>query len=451
MAGNLVEALYSLTDAFFLGKLGAAEIAAASVSFNFVIIMIVVGTGLSNAGTTLIAQARGRGEPEAAKRYLNQTAGFLILASLGLSLMGVALSGPLLHLVGTPSAVFAFALVYLRIIFLGLPFSYCYFILQASMTAAGDAFSPLRVHLFAVGANVILAPFLIFGLGPFPRLGVAGAAIATVTAQGLGALLSMRILARGRHGLRLSLKDMRPELRTLALVAKIGLPSSMGMAFEAIGFTVLQGLVNRFGPSAIAAFGVGNRIISMVSLPAAGIAGATTALVGHAIGAGDIDRAHRVVRASLLACVVFLVPPLLLSVAWGGGLVRFFVDDPEAVRLGAVMFRIVSPSILVFGLFIVLTGAFQGAGATRVIMTLSIVRLWAIRVPLAWALVLLGGLGPVSIWYAMFASNAVVAFAGFLHYRAGRWTRALAPEPPRVKIAEIAVRGVDSHGSDRLN
>ncbi|HET7838931.1 MAG TPA: MATE family efflux transporter [Rectinemataceae bacterium] len=459
MAGSLVEALYNLTDAFFLGKLGAAEIGAPSIAFSFVVILIVVGSGLSSAGTTLIAQARGRGEAAAANRHLNQTAGFMLMASLALSVLGAPLSPLLLRLVGTPAEVFPYARSYLSIIFLGLPFSYCYFILQASMTAAGDAFSPLKVHLIAVGANVVLAPLLIFGYGPFPRLGVAGAAIATVLAQGLGAFLSLRILIRGRHGLRLRLQEMRPRLEAMALVAKVGLPSSAGMAFEAMGFTVLQGLVNRFGPAAIAAFGVGNRIIALVGIPSAAIGGATTALVGHAIGAGELDRAHSTVRSSLLLCAALLVPPLLLSVAYGPGLVRFFIADPEAMRLGGIMFRIVSPSVLVFGMFVVLTGAFQGAGDTRIIMLLSIVRLWVIRVPLAWALALYGGFGPLSIWYAMFVSNTVVALAGFLHYRAGRWTRALLPGPGDPgwkasrgpKMAELAVRSVDSNGSDRLN
>jgi putative MATE family efflux protein len=451
VAGSLVESLYNLTDAFFLGKLGTAEIAAPSIALNFVSILIVIGSGLSSAGTTLIAQAKGRGDAEAADRFLNQSAAFILLASLLLSVLGAAFAGPLLRLVGTPENVFGYARTYLTIVFLGIPFSYSYFVLQASMTAAGDAFTPLRVHLFAVGANVVLAPLLIFGLGPIPRLGVAGAAIATVASQAIGAFLSLRILAAGRHGMRLRLDAMRLRPESIALIARIGLPSSIGMCFEAVGFTVLQGVVNRFGPSAVAAFGVGNRLIALASLPAGAIAGATTALVGQALGAGDTSRARRVVRSALVACAVLLLPPLVLSAAFGGGLVRFFVADPEAIRLGSIMFGIVSPSVLVFGLFLVLTGAFQGAGATRIIMLLSIARLWAIRVPLAYGLVLLGGFGPAAIWYAMFASNAAVAVAGFLHYKAGRWTTALGQGPEGQNFAEIAVRGVDTIGSDRLN
>ena len=131
------------------------------------------------------------------------------------------------------------------------------------------------------------------------------------------------------------------------------------------------------------------------------------------------------VELGLVACLVFMTPLLVASVLWGGDLVRFFVDDPEAIRLGDIMFKITSPSVLMFGLYLVLTGAFQGAGATKVIMVLAIVRLWVLRVPLAYVLARLASAGPLSIWYAMFASNSLTALAGFIYYRRGAWLGAL--------------------------
>ncbi|MBL8966490.1 MAG: MATE family efflux transporter [Spirochaetaceae bacterium] len=426
MAGSLVETLYNLTDAFFLGKLGATEISAPSIAFPIVFFLIVFGSGLSGAGTTLIAQSKGRGDPKKMSFYLNQMVLILGVAALLLSLVGLVLSRPLLGLLKTPPEVFEAAASYLTIIFAGMPFMFAYFALQASFTAVGDSFTPLWVHLVAVGVNVILDPLLIFGLGPFPRLEVAGAAIATVLSQGVAAVISIAILARGRHGLRLSPGEMRPRADAVKLFLRIGLPSSVGQGLSALGFAVLQGVVNFFGASAIAAFGVGNRIISLFDIPAHGIASAATSLSGQALGARDEARAHRVVRVALVACLVFLTPPLVASFFFGGGLVRFFVNDAEAIRLGGIMFRVVSPSVLLFGLYLVITGAFQGAGATKIIMVLAVVRLWAIRVPLASLLAFGFGIGPVSIWYAMFVSNAVTALAGFVYYKKGSWQGALA-------------------------
>jgi putative MATE family efflux protein len=425
IAGSLIETLYNLTDAFFLGKLGSAQISAPSIAFSLMFFLIVFGMGFSGAGTTLIAQAKGRGDPKKMSFYLNQVTFLLVVVSLFLTLIGLLLARPLLGLLSTPKEVFGYTYTYLTICFLGVPFTFIYFALQSSFSAVGDSFTPLWVHLLAIGLNAVLDPLLIFGPGPLPALGVAGAAIATVVSQGLAAVLCLVILFKGKHGLRLNLADLRPRAEAQKLIIDIGLPSSFGQAVSSLGFTVLQGVVNVFGAPAIAAFGVGNRITGLFDIPARGIANAATALSGQALGAGDKGRAKRVVRVALIACLVTMTPLLVAAFFFGGDLIRFFVNDPEAIRLGDIMFKVTSPSVLLFGLFLVITGAFQGAGATKVIMVLSIVRLWAIRVPLAYLLAFVFKLGPLSIWYAMFASNCITALAGFQHYRGGRWLKAL--------------------------
>ena len=425
MAGSLVETLYNLTDAFFLGKLGAVEISAPSVSTSLVFFLIIFASGLSGAGTTLIAQVKGRGDEERMNFYMNQTAIILLAVSGILTLAGLVLSRPVLRLLNTPPAVLGPALTYLRIVFCGMPFMFTYFLLQSSFSAIGDTMTPLKVHLAAVLANLALDPILIFGFGPIPALSVTGAAIATVVSQGLGAFLSLRILLRGRSSLRLRRRLLRPDAKAAALILRIGLPSSIGQALSALGFTVLQGVVNLFGTGAIAAFGVGNRLIGLFDLPAHGLSVATTTMVGQALGARDEKSAARVVRAALRLCLFLVGPPLVASMFLGGHLVRLFVADPEAVAIGELMFQVVAPSVLFFCLYLVLTGAFQGAGDTRIIMILSIVRLWVVRVPLAYALAFLAGFGLSSIWIAMLASNLFTAVAGFAWFRGGKWRKAL--------------------------
>ncbi len=428
MIGSAIETLYNLTDAFFLGRLGTAEVGAPSIAFSIVFFLTIFGAGLSGAGTTLVAQSKGKGDEGKMNHYMNQTTSLLIAASLVLATFGAIVAAPLLRLLNTPDEVYGFALVYMRIIFTGIPFTFMYFALQSSFTAIGDSATPIKVHLLAVALNVALDPVLIFGLGPVPALGVAGAALATVAAQAVGAALSIAVLLRGRSGLRLSGAAMRPSVKSWGLLLKIGLPASVGQGLSAFGFTVLQGVVNTFGTAAIAAFGVGNRLMNMFDIPTHGIASATTSLVGRAMGARDDHAAKRVVRNALLMVVLFEVPLLALSVVYGGGLVRLFVVDPEAVRLGDLMFKVVSPSLLMFGLYFALSGAFQGAGDTKVIMVLSVFRLWIIRVPLAYLLAYRTTLGPLSIWIAMFASNFLTAGIGIVYFKTGRWKRALDPD-----------------------
>ncbi len=428
MLGSAIETVYNLTDAFFLGRLGTAQIGAPSIAFSIVFFLAIFGMGLSNAGTTLMAQSRGKGDPARMNHYMNQTASLLAVVSLVLAGLGFIVAAPLLGLLNTPSEVYGFALTYMRLVFLGLPFVFVYFCLQSAYTAIGDSATPIRIHLLAVGLNVILDPLLIYGPGPFPSLGVAGAAIATVVSQGVGALLSIAVLRSGKEGLRLTAREMRPTARSWGLLLRIGLPASIGQGMSAFGFTVMQGVVNTFGTSAIAAFGVGNRLMNMFDIPTHGIASATTSLVGRAMGARDHPKVSRVLRAALVLVVVLEVPLLVLSVIYGGGLVRLFVSDTEAIRLGDIMFKVVSPSLLMFGLYFALTGAFQGAGDTKVILILAIFRLWVIRVPMAYWLAFNTSLGPMSIWIAMFASNFLTASAGIVYFKLGRWKLALDPD-----------------------
>ncbi len=422
MAGSAIESLYNLGDAWFLGKLGTDAISAPSVAFSFVFMAIIGGAALSQAGTTLMAQARGAGDDALVKRYLNQAAGFLGLVSVVVALAGFLLARPALLLLDTPSSVMVHALPYLRVVMAGTPFMFAYFLLQSSFTAIGKTMVPLVVHLAAVLLNLALDPLFIFGVGPLPALGSTGAALATVISQGVAAAVSLRILTKGRDGLRLERALLRPRRADWTLLLRIGVPSSVGQGLSALGFTVLQGLVNGFGPAAIAAFGVGNRLINLFDLPAHGIANAVTTMVGQSIGAGDEEKARRVVRSGLFLVAAFLALPIAASMAWGGSLVRFFVDDPEAIRLGDLMFKVVGPSVFLFGLFFATTGAFQGAGATKPIMVLSVARLWVVRLPVAIALAR-AGVGPLSIWIAMFVSNFVIALAGILYYRSGRWLK----------------------------
>lgn len=299
MLGSAIEAVYNLTDAFFLGRLGAAEIGAPSIAFSIVFFLTVFGIGLSSAGTTLIAQSKGKNDPVKMNHYLNQMASLLMTTSIVLAIIGALIAPSLLRLLNTPPDIYGFALSYIRIVFLGIPFVFTYFTLQASFTAIGDSLTPVKVHLIAVAFNVILDPILIFGLGPVPALGVSGAAIATIVAQGLGAILSIVVLVRGRDELKLSRLELKPTLKSWGLLLRIGLPASVGQGLSSFGFTVLQGVVNIFGTSAIAAFGVGNRLFNMFNIPTHGIAGATSSLVGRAMGAKDTVLAKRVVLTRL--------------------------------------------------------------------------------------------------------------------------------------------------------
>ncbi|MFW5783091.1 MAG: MATE family efflux transporter, partial [Spirochaetota bacterium] len=210
-------------------------------------------------------------------------------------------------------------------------------------------------------------------------------------------------------------------------IVDIGLPSAIGQAVPAFGFTVLQGIVNTLGTGVVAAFGIGNRIVSLFNMPAIGFSQATTSIVGQRLGAGRKDQAITAVRQSVLTVFIFIATGMTLTFFFGSSFVRFFVDDPEVISHGRELFRILSPSVVIFALFMVTTGAFQGGGDTKPVMVLNVTRLWGIRVPLAYVLIMALGWGAPGIWWAMFASNLVTATAGFYWLSRGRWLHKIDP------------------------
>jgi putative MATE family efflux protein len=428
MASNLVQTLYNLADAFFLGKLGEAELSAPTIAFPIIFFLILFGIGFSMAGTTLIAQAKGKGDDGRVDFYLGQSAVILTVTSLLIAVTGVVVTEPLLRLLQTPQEVYVFTRDYTMIIFAGLPFMFGFLILQSAMQGIGRTMIPLWVQLGTVALNIALDPLLIFGFGFFPAWGVRGAAAATVIARGLSSVVALALLVRGRHGLRLQPVNMRPTWEAVRLFFRIGLPSSFGQALTALGFTVLQGIVNSFGAPVIAAFGVGNRLIGLFNMPALGISRAVTTLVGQNLGARDPEGAKRIVYTGALSIQVFLIPAMTLTFFFGGSFIRFFVNDLETIAYGAELFRIVAPSVVFFGFFHAFIGAFQGAGDTKPVMVLNVARLWLLRVPIAWLLAVVLGVGPEGIWWSMFISNSTAAAATIYWFGRGRWINALDPD-----------------------
>ncbi len=421
MLTNLLQMTYNLVDAWFLGRVGAAAVSAPAMSFSFIMFLAVFGIGFSMAGTTLVSQAHGAENGDRVNFYASQTV--TIVGSLGViaGIIGYFAAPMLLTLLQAPLEAFEYARVYMQIIFAGIPLMFFFFIMQALLHGLGDSVTPLKIQLGTVILNVILDPIFIFGFGPIPAMEVAGAATATVISRSIAAVVAIVVLVRGRHGITIVPAYLRVNRGALRQFIEIGLPNSLGQGISALGFTVLQGVVNGFGVAVVAAFGIAGRIISLFNMPAIGLSKATAALVGQERGADKPEQARRVVTLSVLSMLVLIVPGMTFTFFFGNSLVRFFVDDPAVIAHGATLFRIVSVSVIPFTLFTVFNGAFEGGGVTRPVMALNILRLWGLRVPLALLLSAHPRLGANGIWIAMFLSNVVTATAGFLWLRRGTW------------------------------
>ncbi len=427
MAGFALQSMYNLVDAIYLGRVSAAALAAPSIGLNILLFVIVFGMGFANAGSTLVAQSNGKGDRDRVDFYLGQTIALLLAMSLVIMSIGQLGLNGILRLLQVPPEVEGYTRQYLRILFMAVPFMYTTFAVRTALQGTGNGVTPLFIEGSTIILNIILDPILIFGFGPIPAMEVQGAAIATLISRAAAAGISLLVVARGRRGVQLHASNLRVEREAFNHYVRIGLPASLGQAVSALGFTVLQGVVNSMGTAVIAAFGVGNRVIGFFNMPAIGFGQATASMVGRSLGAGDQERARTVVRYSVATMAVFITTAMTVMFLWGNQVTRFFVNDPEVISHGALMFRIVSPSVILFILFTTINGAFQGGGDTKPVMILNMTRLWGLRVPLAFFLAFVIGAGPIAIWVSMFVSNFAVAIAAFGLLRSGRWMRALNP------------------------
>ncbi len=421
MVGNLLQSLYNLVDAYFLGKLGPNQLAAPGIVFPIIFFLIVFAGAFGMAGTTLISQSWGSGDSKKVNFYLGQTFTILMVFSIVVTVIGLLGADLFLEWLRVPQEIYPYAQVYLRIIFLGMPGMFVDFIFRSSLQGTGDSRTPLYVQLSTIGVNILLDWVLIFGIGPFPAMGVAGAALATIIARYLSAVISLAILIRFHPRIKLKKKHLRLTASSVKIYAKIGIPMAIGQGISTLGFAFLQGIVNINGAAAATAFTIGNRITNTFNMPAMGFSQACGVLVGRALGARDEHEAERIVRLGILSAGVFISIAMTLVFFYGEFFIKFFTDDPEVVNHGVMLFKILAPSIVVFNIFTILTGAFQGGGDTTPVMALNIGRLWGVRVPVAWLLSIYLGWGLTGVYWGMFLSNVLVFIASAIVYSTGRW------------------------------
>ncbi len=429
MLSFLLQTLYNLVDAFWLGKLGKTALVAPTITMNVMFIGLSLAMGLGAGGTTLVSQYRGAGRPEMMRRAGGQA--LLLLSGVGaaLAILGYLFSAQIIALLQTPADAVEPTLAYFRWFMAGLPFLFIFFVYQGINMGLGDSIGPLQVNAVSVLVNVVLDPLLIFGWGPFPELGVVGAAQATVMARMLAAGVGVHRLFRGDRGFRLHLSDIRWDTRLAGRILRIGLPVSVGQTATSLGFTLLMAIVNTFGSAVTAAFGVGHRIIHMAMVPAMGLSQANATAVGQNLGGDKPERAQQSVWAAALLIGAILLPITTLMFFFGAPISRLFIDDPEVVAYGRDLFQITSFSVFAFGFVMVMLGSFQGSGHTLPIMVLNMSRLWAVRIPAAYLLALALGMGPSGLWWAMFLSNTVTAIAAFIWFSSGSWKRKVIESP----------------------
>ena len=432
MIANLVQTLYNLVDAFWLGKVGKAALSAPTITFNVAFVLIAFSMGVSVGGSTLVAQFTGAKMEDDASTAAGTTITLMIALGILLGALGYVTAVPILKLLHTPQDAFVPTLRYMRVIFLGLPFMFAYMSFQGIVQGRGNTVTPMKIITFSLLLNALLDPLMIFGIG-MPKMGAMGAGLATVLARVLAVFLAFRYLFSEKSEIRLKPKNIKINWHMAGKIFRIGLPLSFGQMATSLGFTLLISIVNLFGTAVISAFGIGNRIISILNMPAMGFSQAATVMVGQNLGADNTKRAERVVWETVKVIAITLFSGATLTFLFGGYIVKFFINDPEVIKVGVNLFRIASYSIPFFGIMFAFNAAFSGSGHTTPILVLNTTRLWGIRIPLAYYLAIKKHIGPNGIFYAMVVSNVIIAFAAYLWFKKGTWKEKIIRKK-RVKI-----------------
>jgi putative MATE family efflux protein len=386
-------------------------------------ILIGLAAGATMATSVLVAQYYGAKSFDLMKRVVDNSISICLVLSLVLTTLGIIFSSFLLRLMDTPQAIFPMAASYLKISLAGIVLLYLMFTISSILRGIGDTVTPLMFMGTGIVVNAILDPLMIIGIGPFPRMGLNGAALASIISQAFSLALCLTYLRRKNHVIAVNFRKLIFDKHITWLIFKIGLPSTIQQSLVSIGQAFVTTFVNYFGASAIAAFGAAGRIDLVATMPAIAIGMAATALTGQNLGAGKPERVKEIFKWALLMGTVISGFVAILAVSFPRLILSMFIHHDPVLEIGIVYLRIVAPCYFLYALMFVSNGIVNGAGQTMVTMVFSLVSLWVVRVPLAAYLSRRTPLGMKGIWIAMAAGFVVTAVVSYLYYLSGRWKK----------------------------
>lgn len=404
--------------------------------------------GVTIAGAALVSQWTGAGDPEQASFSAAQ---MLVLATTVATLLaGGAYLGRfmLMAFLGATGDLFEPTLAYLSIIFWSVPFTFIFYSYQSALRGVGDTIRPMYLVIASNVLNMVLDPFLIFGWGPFPELGVAGAAWATLLARAIAAGIGLWFLFTPGGALTIRPRQLIPHWPTQYQILNLGLPGGIDGAARSFSAVAMVALITRFGPVATAAYGIGVRVMSLVWTISGAVGQGVGVGVGQNLGANQPDRAERVAWVGTFGDLLLLGALGVASVIFAPSIVNVFVDDPEVIAEGARFLQITGWGFGLGGALMVIQGAFQGAGRTGYSMILSLMNRWILRLPIAWALAWPLGFGVVGLWWGYFLSDAMGFLMGTAWLKWGPWQQNLVEEKDEDAKAHVDSRAESDVGQE---
>jgi putative MATE family efflux protein len=416
-----MESIFALTDIFFVSRLGEDAVAAVGITESIMTFMYAIGGGLSMAATGMIARRIGEKRPDKASVAAAQAIIAGLIISLLLAIPGIIMTTDILKLMGLEKSVIESGYKYTRIMLAGNGIIILLFVNNAIFRSAGDAAISMRVLWFANITNILLDPCLIFGLGPFPKLGVAGAAVATTIGRGSAVIYQFYLLNRGTNRIQLKLRYIIPRINIMAQLLKLSGGGIGQYLIATASWIVLYRIVAEFGKEAVAGYTIALRIIIFALLPSWGMSNAAATLVGQNLGAKKPQRAARSVLVTSIANGLFLLIIALVLVVIPDLFIGFFHQKPEVEEIAVASLRIISYGFVFYAVGMVITQSFNGAGDTYTPTVLNFICFWLIEIPLAYSLSVINGFNERGVFWAIVIAESILTTLGIIIFYRGKW------------------------------
>ena len=419
----VLESLFAVVDVFWVGRLGADAVATVGLTESLLSLIIAIGFGLGMSTTAMVARRIGEKDPAGASVAGVQA----IILGLGTSLvLGVPCwfyAPRLLQLMGASPHIVAIGTGYARIALGGCGAIVMLFLNNAIFRGAGDAAIAMRLLWLSNIINLILDPCLIFGVGPFPKLGVTGAALATFTGRSIGVLYQFYRLLRGTERIRILASQLRVNVGVLLRLVRVSVAGILQFTIADVSWVGLVRIISLFGSDALAAYTIAIRIVIFVILPSWGLSNAAATLVGQNLGAKQPERAEKSVWRTGLYNMIFLGSVGVFFVLFAEPVIRLFTNDPAVVPLAVAALRIISYGNIGYAYGMVMLQAFNGAGDTVTPTVVNFFGFWMLEIPLAYALAVPLRMQANGAYFAIVIAEGAIAAAGILLFRRGRWKR----------------------------
>ena len=417
----IMESVFAVVDIFFVSRLGANAVATVGITESSMTIVYAIGMGLSMATTAIVARRIGEKRPEKAGVAAFQAivSGFLV--SILIAIPGVIYAKEFLLLMGASKEMAETGYLFPTIMFGGNAVIMLLFIINAIFRSSGDAAVSMRVLLLANFVNLILDPLLIFGIGPFPKLGLMGAAVATTTGRGLAVCFQFYLLFYGNKRIRLELHHLRIRLKVMLQLFRLAAGGILQNIIATSSWIALYRIIAALGAEVMAGYTISIRILVFVLLPSWGLSNAASTLVGQNLGAKQPERAERTVWITAFTNMIMLGSVGIILIIFPEFFIRLFISDPDVIFNGSISLRIISFGFVSYAMGMVLTQAFNGSGDTVTPTRINLFCFWLFEIPLAYLLAIVLEMKIYGISIAIVAAETALTLTAWYFFRKGKW------------------------------